>query len=307
MNATQETSNVQSERLIDRVVFVKLDTGRPGVRRKLDSSKIRVEGGDEETSGLVHAAKDIIESKELEAVNKFDTSCRNWIQSKCVGNFFAKGIYMLPSVSVSEVNERINTMKIERQVLIDDFIRAYPELKKKAKSQLGSLYDEADYPTEAKLRSSFRFEHSFVSFDAPEKLKSISSALYEEESEKLRAKMAEAQESVITLLRAEFSQLVDHLVDKLTPGPDGKKKRFFSSNVDNLAEFLDSFSARNITNDEELSALVDKTKSLLKGVDVESIRASDRTRDRTKQAFSKLKSELAPLIEDAPIRQINLE
>jgi hypothetical protein len=70
---------------------------------------------------------------------------------------------------------------------------------------------------------------------------------------------------------------VDALVDKLTPKPDGTKKKLVG--VDRLLEFLDTFSKKDVADDEQLRALVEEVRGLLNGQDIAQLRKDQGLRE----------------------------
>ena len=60
-----------------------------------------------------------------------------------------------------------------------------------------------------------------------------------------------------------MAELVQHLVERLQPGADGKPKVFRDSLVRGMEEWLSDFSARNLAQDGELSSLVERARELL--------------------------------------------
>jgi hypothetical protein len=105
-------------------------------------------------------------------------------------------------------------------------------------------------------------------------------------------------------LRLTFKELVDALVDRLSPRPDGTRKKLVG--IDRLLEFVDSFSKQNVANDAELQALVVQVRGILKGQDVASLRKDQDLRELVKERMESAKVILDTLVEDAPSRQIVL-
>lgn len=66
-------------------------------------------------------------------------------------------------------------------------------------------------------------------------------------------------------------------VDKLTPKPDGTRKKFVGA--DRLLEFLDTFAKKDVATNGELRVLVEEVRGLLQGQDIERLRKDQNLRD----------------------------
>jgi hypothetical protein len=106
----------------------------------------------------------------------------------------------------------------------------------------------------------------------------------------------------LKLLRLQMSDLVDHMIERLSPGADGKKKVFRDTLTENIDEFLRLFNGNNLAADAELQAFVDKARDLMKGIDSEVLRKQDTVRDKVLSGFQDIKAGVDQLLIDAPAR-----
>jgi hypothetical protein len=118
---------------------------------------------------------------------------------------------------------------------------------------------------------------------------------------------ADATAVVQHTVREGLAELVAHLVDRLTGDKDGKLKVFRNSIMTNLNEFLEVFNARNITDDQQLAALVDKARRLISGVDAETLRESKNVRETVRTGFAKIQTALDGMLVDKPERAYRLD
>ena len=153
----------------------------------------------------------------------------------------------------------------------------------------------------------FSVDTSFVTFTTPGKLQGISKALFEREKAKAEAMWVEAAVEVKNVLREGMAALVEKLAEKLKSKPDGKRQTFHDTLVTNMTDFLDVFESRNIADDAELKALVEKAKGLLAGKDALILRSDDGMRERMAESFESIRSEIGSLLVDRPSRMLNLE
>jgi hypothetical protein len=155
------------------------------------------------------------------------------------------------------------------------------------------------------LRDKFSVTWRFFTLGNPETLAATQPELFEREKKRLVDMFEETRNAGVALLRTRIGELVDHLVTQLTPSADGKRKRFYTSNVKNIQSFLDTFDMRDIGDDKELRGLLDKIQGLLNGVDPEAIRASENFREQTRESFREIQTTLDGMIEAAPARRID--
>ena len=136
----------------------------------------------------------------------------------------------------------------------------------------------------------------YFSLGAPTGLEKIRADIFEREQEKAAAQWTAVLEESRNVLRAEMAELVDHMVERLEPGPDGKGKRFNSSLVENLDEFLTVFSKRNIADDAALQEVVEQARKALAGVTPKQLRESRSVREATRARFEEVKAKLSRLV-----------
>jgi hypothetical protein len=145
---------------------------------------------------------------------------------------------------------------------------------------------------------------NYFAMNTPQVLQAISAKLFTREQAKATVQWNEMLEEIRDGLRLTFKELVDALVDKLTPKPDGTKKKLVG--VDRLLEFLDTFSKKDVADDEQLRALVEEVRGLLNGQDIAQLRKDQGLRELVQERMQSVKVVLDTLVEDAPTRQIVL-
>jgi hypothetical protein len=176
-----------------------------------------------------------------------------------------------------------------------------PGCVREVEDRLRALYDEEDYPSWDRVRGCFDVRWSYFTMNTPQVLPG---KLFVREQAKARVQWQEMLEEIRDGLRLTFKELVDALVDKLTPRPDGTKKKLVG--VDRLLEFLDTFSKKDVADDEQLRTLVEEVRGLLNGQDVSRLRKDQGLRELVQEWMQSVKVVLDTLVEDAPARQIVL-
>lgn len=291
-------------RIQDNAVMLYISMSRLRTRRKVASSSIQ----SDIDASMLHVSKDILESDELKMVGIFDSAIKTWVKDRCLPSpFKGKGVLILPVRLVEQVMRKLEEAERERLPLIEAFIASYEKAKEAARPKLGSGFDERDYPRTERVREAFRFEVQLWELNTPGKLGAINKEMYERELIKMQNVWSEAQKTISSVLLEEFKKMTSHLADRLQPTADGKRKVFRDSAINNLKEWIELFQVRNLTDDAELVALVDKARAMISGVDPENVRDADHLREDLAKSFAGLTSELDSLITNRPTRAISLD
>jgi hypothetical protein len=287
--------------LAQRTVCVKVRLGRLGNTRKVSNSQVEVDTD----KSLIRVSKHLLDSKELRAIANFDGEIRRYLYDTCLP--FEAGIHLCPFALLEQTEAKLRDFAARRQQLVAAFLGAYPALCKEAAQRLRALYNPGDYPPVEYVEQQFTFLWQYISFGVPDQLREISTKIWQEEREKAAQVMAEAGQEIQQVLRAAMAELVKHMRDRLKDGPDGKPLRFKESTVSNLVEFLGSFDFRNVTDDAELKALVDRARAIVAGVDAEALRTTTDLRARVQQEMADLAAELDTMIVKKPGRKFRFQ
>ena len=286
--------------ILDRAVCLSVELHRLGTKRKVSSQQIDTDADRD----MIHVSKDILESEALKAIQKLDGEIRKYIAVRCLPSLFRSGVYLLPIDLIQEVDMRLQTFTMERQMRVDAFMGEYRETANAAEFRLGSLYNAQDYPSESKVRAQFYMVTRYLTFSTPGQLRAVNPALFERETQKMQQQIASATEEITGMLRSAMAELVDHLIDRLSPEPGGKRKVFRDSLVGNVKDFLEVFQARNIADDRALADLVTQAERLLDGVDAGDLRDSAKLRERVTVGFQSIKATLDGMLVTAPSRKV---
>ena len=215
------------------------------------------------------------------------------------------GLHLVPKDSIEEIDNRLETLQTEFWSKVDMFATFYEEACFEAKSALGELFSETDYPQD--IKSKFRFTWSFIVLDVPSKASFLSPEIYSREKQKFTDLMTETRELAVAALRSEFGEVISHLTEKIT---GGDKPKVIRSNMSNrINDFLDGFADRNLFQDDKLAALVDEAKGLLKTLNWNpyGVQYNEILRQKVTTDFTNLKSAIDSAIEEMPRRRIHLD
>lgn len=293
----------QPPNIFDRAVSITVTFGGIGNSRKVSNSSVQVDADKD----LISVSKKLLDSPELDAIRKLDGEIRKYRDKLCLPSMLKSGIYLLPIVLVPEVEEKLRDFRQRRFTLVQDFLASYSQRMEEAALRLREVFNPQDYRSSERVRAAFTFDWQYVTFSTPGKLKEISAAFFEQEQQKMVAKVAEATGEVRQVLRAAMQEMVSHMVERLTPGEDGKTKTFHKTSVENLMEFMRTFDARNITDDAQLKALVDQAGALLEGINPKALRDNDSLRAGVQSSLAEIKTALDTMIVEGGNRLISFD
>ncbi len=212
------------------------------------------------------------------------------------------GIRLIRQEDVAALDVQMTTLRAELDDAVEQLDAHFAELQSAARTQLGRLYNSADYP--ATLRGLFRLEYDFPAVEPPDYLRQLSPALYEQEKTRVAARFDEAVRLAEEAFTSELARLVSHLTERLSGQDDGKPKVFRDSAVANLAEFFQRFGQLNVRSSQQLDHLVAQAQRIVQGVEPQALRDNVTLRKHVATQLAGVQSVLDGLLVDRPRRNI---
>ena len=217
--------------------------------------------------------------------------------------FPIKGCVLVPKKLIPEIQEYLKEIEWHYNSAVEDFLYWYPQTIKDAKDSLGELFDECDYPTQETIKNKFSFQWRYITI-GPSVSRVLPPSIYKEEVKKFRELMEQARSEAITALREEFVELVTNIADKLQNHDDGRPRRLRDAAVENLKQFLDNFSSRNIFEDAQLSELVEQCRGIISNTNANAIRGNTHVREEVHLQMEKILAGIDASLEDLPRRRL---
>jgi hypothetical protein len=313
MTTTTTTKDVEittaptGRSMMERAVCLSVTLCRMGTRRRVDErmNVENVEKSEQPDRDTLRVGKLILESAELDAIKEIDGKIRRYVYTRALpADFFRSGVYLLPVDLLASVDDELRAFEARRAALVDAFVAVYPTLVDAAREKLRALYNPAEYPDVREVARMFSFTWRYVTFETPGKLKGVSRALFQREAEKMERDLQGAAESVRQALRVAMGDVVAEMVSKMTDQPNGKRQIFRDSSIARVQDFLETFAARNLTDDAALATLVEKAGKLVKGVTPDELRDDATLREEIRDGFTAIKSAIAPMLTSRPTRAI---
>ena len=306
--ARAEDKVARSANVLDLTTCLLLRFHKTGIIRKGNLAKIQTEAN-KDRLGL---RKKILSSDNYNQLLLIARDCRRYAKKRQVpGSPFAEGTHLVPLPLVDDLDEKIANAEQAYNRFADLFVGEYAGLLAEAKVELKDQFDESNYfDTDDRgrrnLRGRFWVERRWFDW-SPSSDKKVSKAIAYQERQRQSSEIQDMAVQVKAALRVGLKKLIDHLVDRLTPGPGGSRKQFAPTTVTKVVDWLALFSARNVVGDSELALLADQAKEILGGTDPSSLRTDEDLAAVVATRMTTIKTNLDQLVQDLPDRAINLE
>ena len=292
-----------TENIFQKGCLVQMSVSKWGGVKKIHKSKL---SNIVEQAGYdwVTATKKLVDPGSLKPICKINNSARNWLATISLP-FPINGMVFIPKDLINTVDEKLGDFKIKFIDAVMNFSQEYCDLRETAKTYLGELFNEIDYPVD--IGSKFNFNWRFIILDVPNgDTKLLAPEVYAREKTKFIQTMEEARGMAIDALREEFAQMVERITERFTQTGNGKPKIFKNTTVDGFYEYFQTFKDRNIFNDDDLTSLVNRAQDILNGNNVEQIRSNSILKENIRTGMTDIESEIDKLF-NRPRRKIVMD
>jgi hypothetical protein len=292
-----------TENIFQKGCLVQLSVSKWGGVKKIDKSKLS-NMVDQAESDWVTATKKLVDPESLKPICKINNAARNWLATISLP-FPITGMVFVPKELINTVDEKLDEFKDQFNETVQDFIQDYKSLRETARTYLGELFNEVDYPVD--ISKKFNFNWRFIILDVPNgDTQILAPEVYAREKEKFIQTMEEARGMAIEALREEFSQMVERITDRFTQNADGPPRIFKNTTVESFYEYFQTFKDRNIFQDHELSSLVNKAQAVLDGFSADQIRSSAHLKENIRSGMADIESALSQVF-NRPRRKIIMD
>lgn len=305
---TEDAKAARDASILDLTTCLLLRFHRCGLIRKGNISRIQTLA-DKNRLGL---NKKILTSDNYDQLLTISRDCRRYAKKRQVpGSPFAEGTHLVPLPLVDDLDKKIANAEQAYNRFADLFVAEYPKLIEDAEAGLKDQWDASNYFDtdelgQRSLRSRFWVERRWFDWTPSNEAK-VSKAIAYQERQRQGTEIQDMALQVKAALRMGLKKLIDHLVERLTPGPGGSRKQFAPTTVTKVVDWLALFSARNVVGDSELALLANQAKEILGGADPSTLRTDEDLAAVVATQMTNIKTNLDQLVQDLPDRAINLE
>ena len=292
-----------TENIFQKGCLVQMSVSKWGGVKKIDKSKLS-NMVDQAESDWVTATKKLVDPESLKPICKINNAARNWLATISLP-FPITGMVFVPKELINTVDEKLDEFKIQFNETVRDFIQDYTYLRETARTYLGELFNEIDYPVD--ISKKFNFNWRFIILDVPNgDTQILAPEVYAREKEKFIQTMEEARCMAIEALREEFSQMVERITDRFSQNADGQPRIFKNTTIESFYEYFQTFKDRNIFQDHELTTLVNKAQAVLDGSSADQIRSNTHLKENIRSGMADIESALSQVF-NRPRRKIIMD
>lgn len=303
----ESVANINADLAGRIVVRVKFEGSLPKTKRLTKEEKVVVMSVPDEVRVLIGADKPLFTSEEYDDLVSFINRRRTEFANMGIPHIQFKAAHVVDITRIPEIEALAEKTEVELKALADKLVAVYPQQITPEATKLGPLYNPRDYVSVEGLSKMFTFDYCWMAFGVPEELHQFNPEIYKKAKAKAEAVWKEIEHNGIVLLRSTMSELITGLVESLTNREDGTKRKFYASSVTKVQDFIAGFKARNICNDAELDAEVEKIGKLVANVDLKAMSTDMELRASMKRQLEKAKEGVDQLLVDAGARVIELE
>ena len=248
----------------------------------------------------VRNQKRLIDSPELDEIRSQDGRMQSFIDGLTA--YADSGTRFLPNSQVEPLYRAMEAYRtIRRPILVAKFMVKYRELEAvdfvPLQETLKDQFNRSDYKPSDVVEAGFDFTYKLTPVGDVKNLKGIPDFIIamevEKEAETRRIAVAEWQSA----MRVMFAGLVDKLFDAVKP-TEGKRK-FFDTSVTNLTDFLKSAPLRDLADDAQARAEMDKVREILAGVTPDKLRESSNLKALVASRLEEAKKTIGTLVQES--------
>ena len=283
---------------------VKLSFSWLGTQRKLSDAQTK-QAADmfSASTDLVTASKRVIDTKHpaYKAVTAIKSQAAGYWRGITLP-YPQEGVRLIRQADIAGFEERMNEFKAQLDAAVANLQLEYETIKEKAREKLGSLYNPADYPPT--LEGVFAISWEYPPIEPPQYLLTFNPQLYAQEQNRVQQRFEDAVAMAENAFAEELSGLISHLIERLTDDPDGKKKKFQASTIENFKEFYQNFSRMNVRSNAQLESLITQANNLVSGITPNDLRQNNDLQVSLRTQMGELKTSLDSVIREAPRRRL---
>lgn len=206
------------------------------------------------------------------------------------------GYRVLPAPAYLDHAGKMRVLSQRFDTAANDLVGQFGSLVEQARSRLGGLFRDSDYPTATELRAKFSFETKVMPLpDAGD----FRVTLGDEEKNRIKRQITAAVEASLQVGSRELwyrlYDAVRHMAERLNAykvTDEGVEHPFRDTVVTNLVKLVDVLPKLNITNDPELERLGSQVRASLL-VDPKELRTSESMRLETAKAAADIAQRMA--------------
>lgn len=184
------------------------------------------------------------------------------------------GQFILPTTRYLGFVDKYRTLKLEFDQLVNEFLADYALVKDQAKQVLGSLYDEADYPSVSDLQRKFNVDLELSPVPSNDFRVNIANDELSRIQADVTARVEAAQTQAMQAAWQRLYERVEHMSKQLSKD----NPRIYNSMVDHIRDLCGTLTDLNLTDDPNLESMRREVERKLGTVNAEDLRNNETAR-----------------------------
>lgn len=224
-------------------------------------------------------------AKELDAINGQASAMRTFFYTNTLP-WCTDGSRIIKATHYMAFVEEYRTHKAAFDRAIEQFMAAYPSLRDDAKTTLGSLFNEIDYPSIGRLKASFQCDVSFMPM--PD-VQDFRVQVLDEEKQAFVERMKDVETTAMRDCWKRLYDVVSRAASKLSE-PDAIFRDSLIENVNDLCSLLPKL---NVMDDATLETMRQNVERTVGALNVNVIRQVPVERDKATKELEALMSSMS--------------
>lgn len=303
--ATDNTGVVETANELRQTMgAVKLSFSWLGTQRKLSDLQTKQAADTfHAATDLVTASKRLIDTKNAtyRTLTAIKSQASSYWRSMTLP-YPQEGVRLIKQADVAAFEDKMREFKEQLAAAASNLQLEYESIKEAARTKLGDLFNSADYPPT--LEGVFGIKWEYPPVEPPNYLMTFNPELYAQEQARIQQRFEAAVIMAEDAFAEQLQEMIAHLIERLTDEPDGTKKQFRASAIENFKEFYDNFRRMNVRSNAQLEGLIQRANDLVAGVDPADLRKNNDLRQNLSQQMATVKTALDTMITNAPRRRV---
>ncbi len=296
MNYQIETPKVEVPTLAARTLAIDLNMSVWTARKKdkRASTKVNSDHNADRDAATVH--KNLLTGcAKLDQIKKLQSTIRSTHYSYTLP-WNDSGTRIIMTAGYPDYVADMSVLIGQFDTLVNEFIDEYDFEVISARTRLGDMFDESEYPPSWQVRDKFgvKLTCSPVAdvadwrLDVDTEAQSCFDSAMQSYADVMQSRVTEAMSDI----HKRLYKVLANMSERLDYVGDNDKKTFRDTLLSNVLDIVDLMRKCNLTGDSQMSAQADTLEQALRGVSTEALRDSAHLRAQTKRQIDAVIADL---------------
>lgn len=246
------------------------------------------------SKGAARVNKNLLAGRgELDNITKHVTAAREYVYANTFP-WSDAGQRLLPSARFMKFDARMDQLKGEFEVMVDDFVRLYPTLITAQAMALGALFKRDEYPTADAILHKFDFRYDYIPVPTSGDFRiDVGIEAQRDLQERLEKAANARMERVVGDIQMRLTEHLRRMSDRLVTDTDAKtgeprQRRFHDTLVTGAYDLCDLIKDLPTVRTHEVEQARQMLEAALGGASAQELRDNHDKRADVKQAVDQL-------------------